>query len=95
VPGPVAFPALPAGAGDLPHILNIPDRGVDRAAAGEAAAERLLAEAATAVDAGNTGRITELIDVSYELEAWANVDVTPARDRLAALESGETSPPEP
>lgn len=95
VPGPVAFPAPPAGANDLPHILDVPDRAVDRTAAGEAAAERLLAEAATAVDAGDTDRITELIDVSYELGAWADVDLTPARDRLAALEPSATGPSEP
>ncbi|ERG89603.1 MAG: hypothetical protein J07HX5_01771, partial [halophilic archaeon J07HX5] len=59
VPGPVAFPAPPTGADDLPHILDVPDRAVDRTAAGEAAAERLLAEAATAVDAGDTDRITK------------------------------------
>jgi len=88
VPGPVAFPDPPAGADDLPHILDVPERPVDRETAGRAAAERLLAEAAAAVDDGDGDRVAELIDVSYELEAWAGVDVATARDRLAAFEDG-------
>ncbi|PSP18974.1 hypothetical protein BRC62_02310 [Halobacteriales archaeon QH_10_67_13] len=86
VPGPVAFPNPPAGADDLPHILDVPERTVDRETAGRAAGERLLAEAAAAVDDGDGDRVAELIDVSYELEAWAGVDVATARDRLAAFE---------
>ena len=89
VPGPVAFPDPPTGAEDLPHILDVPERSVDRDVAARAAANRLLAEAATAVDNGDDSRVTELIDVSYELEAWGDVDVASARERLLAFEHRE------
>jgi hypothetical protein len=40
VAGPAAFPELPDGAEDLPHILDVDRRQVDRAAAAEAAETR-------------------------------------------------------
>lgn len=87
VPGPVAFPELPAAAEDLPHILDIETRAVDPEARAEAAETRFRADAARAVEAGDAEAIAELLDVSYELDVWAPVDLGPTRDRLdAALE---------
>lgn len=80
--GPVAFPTLPPNAEDLPHILDIDRRAVDRDALGEQVHERLLGDAARAVNANDTARIDHLLDVSYDLEAWAPVDVADARARL-------------
>ncbi|MFB6142092.1 MAG: hypothetical protein ABEJ30_01970 [Halorientalis sp.] len=82
VAGPLAFPALPEGATDLPHIMTVPERSVARADAGRAAAERFRADAAGAVDDGDAERMRELLDASYELEAWAPVDLADARERL-------------
>lgn len=84
VAGPVAFPDLPADAADLPHIMDVGERAVDREAVGRAAEERFRVDAAAAVDAGDPDRIAELLDVSYELEAWAPVDLAAARERLDA-----------
>lgn len=81
-PGPAAFPTLPEGAEDLPHILEFDSRSVDREAIGRAAEERLRAAAARAVAAGDDDRTAELLDISYDLEAWAPVDLTGVRDRL-------------
>ena len=81
-PGPVAFPTLPDGAEDLPHIMDAPDRDVDDEGVVEAAERRLRADAAQAVDADDTERIERLLDVSYDLEAWGSIDVSGARDRL-------------
>ncbi|ADJ16221.1 DUF7109 family protein [Halalkalicoccus jeotgali] len=68
--GPAAFPTLPEGASDLPHILEAPDREVDREAAGEAVLAALAAE-----------EDTELArEVSYDLEAWAPVDASAVRE---------------
>lgn len=87
VVGPTAFPQLPNGARDLPHILDVEDRSIDRDRLGTAAEERFRADAGRAVDAGDDERIRELLDVSYELEAWGPVDLDAARDRLdGALE---------
>jgi hypothetical protein len=81
-PGPVAFPSLPEGAEDLPHILDVPDREVDRATLVEAVERRLRADAARAVDADDADRIEHLIDVSYDLETWGSTDVSDVRSRL-------------
>jgi len=86
VPGPAAFPALPEDAEDLLHILEIDPRSVDRDAARTAAVERFRAETARAVAAGDGSRMATLLDVSYELEAWASVDLGEVRARLDAVE---------
>lgn len=82
VPGPVAFPDQPAGSRDLPHILDTDARDVDRSTAGEAAASQFRADAESALDDEDTHHIEQLLDVSYELEAWASVDVSDTRARL-------------
>ena len=80
--GPTAFPSLPEGAEDLPHILDVSDRTVDRERVSRAAESRLRTEAAQAVAAGDDGRVGELLDVSYDLEAWGGVDLAGVRTRL-------------
>ena len=81
-PGPAAFPTPPEGAEDLPHILDVEGRSVDRETLGRAAEERLRAEAARAVAAGDEARVAELLDVSYDLESWTPVDLKRVRERL-------------
>ena len=82
VVGPAAFPALPDGAEDLPHILDLPERSIARAVMGEAAEAQFRTDAADAVRRGDQSRIRTLLDVSYELEAWGPVDLSTARGRL-------------
>lgn len=82
VAGPAAFPALPAGAEDLPHIMDVPERSADRETVAAAARERLERDAEAAVEAGDAQRATRLVDVSYDLEAWGSVDAAGVRDRL-------------
>lgn len=79
VPGPVAFPTVPDGGMDLPHILDIDSRTVDREQAGESAITRFEADVSAATNEGDTERLTELVDISYELEAWASVDLSETR----------------
>lgn len=90
VVGPVAYPELPDDAADLPHIMDPTERAVDRPAVGRAAEEQFRTDAAAAVAAGDEARIAELLDVSYELEAWAPVDLAAARARLDA--AGQSEP---
>lgn len=86
-PGPTAFPTLPEDADDLPHILDVEKRSFDREVVGSQVETRLRGEAARAVSEGDTERIATLLDVSYDLEAWAPVEIASARDRLStALE---------
>ncbi|WP_135663778.1 DUF7109 family protein [Halorhabdus rudnickae] len=91
VAGPVAFPTLPENARDLPHILDIDERTVDRERLATAAERRFRSDAGRAVAAGDRQRIQRLLDVSYELEAWAPVDLAETRVRLDdALEGTKT-----
>lgn len=88
VPGPAAFPTVPEHGDDLPHLLDVEQRSIDRDALGAATVERFRTAAARAVDRGDEARVAELLDLSYDLEAWAPVDVASVRDRLdAAIES--------
>jgi hypothetical protein len=82
VVGPTAFPAIPDGAEDLPHILDVPARSFSRAVAARAAETRFREDAAAAVEAGDDTRIEALLDVSYELEAWGPVELATTRERL-------------
>jgi len=89
VAGPAAFPTLPDGAEDLPHILDVDRRTVDREAAAEAAEARFRREASAAVEDGDPERLAALLDVSYDLEAWGDVDVADARDAIDRTLEGE------
>jgi hypothetical protein len=80
--GPVSFPTLPPEADDLPHILDLPTRSVSRASLARAVESRLRGDAARAVAAGDEERIRRLFDVTFDLEAWAPVDVSEVRARL-------------
>ena len=82
--GPAAFPTLPEGAEDLPHILDVPDRDVDREALADAVLDRLREEAVEAINEGDADRLETLADVTYDVEAWAPVDVDPVRTRILA-----------
>jgi hypothetical protein len=101
VPGPVAFPILPEDAEDLPLILDVPDRDVNREVVGEQVAERLAADAERVVGSeGGTGvtatdeeRAEHLLDVSYDLEAWAPVEATAARETLDEALGAKTEEP--
>lgn len=81
-PGPASFPTLPDGAEDLPHILDVDTRSIDRGVVGRAAEERFRAAAAHAVANDDADRAAELLDVSYELEAWGPVDLDATRRKL-------------
>ena len=82
VAGPVAFPELPEGATDLPHILDVESRTIDDDRLAEAAQKRFRIDAVGAIEAGDHERVERLLDVSYELEVWAPVELADARRRL-------------
>ncbi len=81
-PGPAAFPAFPDGAEDLPHILDIDDRPGNKERLVDAAAARLRTEAVCAVTVSDDERAAELIDISYDLEAWGGPDLSGLRELL-------------
>lgn len=82
VAGPAAFPTLPDGAADLPHILDAERRAVDRAAVAESVAERFEADVEEAVTADDRERCAALLDRSYEIESWGPVELGDERERL-------------
>lgn len=79
VPGPIAFPAMPEGGEDLPHILDVERRRVPRDDRATAFRARLAAEIGTDPDAE---RIEYLIDVTYDAETWVPVEAGDLRERL-------------
>ncbi|MHC3437328.1 DUF7109 family protein [Natrialbaceae archaeon A-gly3] len=87
VAGPTAFPSPPDHAEDLPHILETEHRSIDRKRVGEQTRARYVAAVSDALEAGDRERIEELLEASYDVEAWAPIDLEDERDRLAdALE---------
>jgi hypothetical protein len=77
-PGPVAFPELPRNATDLPHILDVDERDLDRETLAAAVRDRLEADAADA----EGERARYLVDVTYDAEAWAPVELEDVREQL-------------
>jgi hypothetical protein len=73
---------LPQDGEDLPHILDVPTRSVDREAAADIVATRLREDAKAAIDAGDEERAGHLADVTYDLEAWGAVELDELRSRL-------------
>ena len=81
VPGPSAFPTLPEGAADLPHIMDVPTRIADREAVEEAAEARFRGDVARAVADEDEQLVRRLLDVSYDLDAWG-LEMAELRTRL-------------
>ncbi|MCU4925323.1 hypothetical protein OB905_04885 [Halobacteria archaeon AArc-dxtr1] len=97
VAGPTAFPRVPEHAEDVPHILDVERRRLDREALAdqfrEAFADAVSAavgEASPADDqpashlSADGDRLRHLLDASYDAEAWAPVDLSAQRERLEA-----------
>lgn len=85
--GPTAFPTIPDGATDLPHIMSIEPRSIDHERLARTVERRFRGETARAVAAGDGSegddeRIAHLRDVSYDLETWGAIDLSDVRDRL-------------
>jgi hypothetical protein len=80
--GPAAFPALPANAADLPHIMAVPAREVDTAAVKAVVTERFEQAVEDAVANEDETAAASLLDVSYELAAWGMSDLDAVRSSL-------------
>ncbi|WP_233255077.1 DUF7109 family protein [Halopenitus persicus] len=88
VAGPAAFPSVPPNAEDLPHILDVPDRRLEREALGRTVRDRLATDVADAVASADRSRLEELLEVTYDLETWAPVDGDDLRGRIRATLDG-------
>lgn len=67
VVGPTAFPTLPEYGQDLPHIMTVPDRSVDRTVV-EA---RLVATLVDEIDSADEVSREELREVGWDLQVWS------------------------
>lgn len=85
LPGPAALPALPEGGEDLPHLIEVEPRTIDRETAARSVESQLRADAAAAIGDGDTDRAHVLLDACYEVEAWGPVDVGDAKAGLDEL----------
>lgn len=81
-PGPTAFPELPDGAEDLPHILDAERRATDRDELAATAERRFRADLASALDDDDEQRLRELLEISYDLDAWGPVAVADCRAEI-------------
>ena len=79
VPGPRAWPTEPEGAEDLPHILDVDVRDVNRDALAVRVRRQLRAGIEQAAAAGDADGLQELLDVTYDVETWADVDLDDTR----------------
>jgi len=82
VVGPAAFPTLPEGGEDLPHIMDVDRRSVDRAAAAADVREAIADEVEAAVADGDREHCRDLLYRCYEVEAWGPVAADEVRDLL-------------
>ncbi|MDJ1431052.1 hypothetical protein [Halostagnicola sp. A-GB9-2] len=83
VSGPAAFPEVPEYAEDVPHILDIDRRRFDREALGETARDRFSDAIDEALNGARSDeRLEYLLEVSYDIEAWAPVELADERGRL-------------
>ncbi|RNJ26976.1 DUF7109 family protein [Halosegnis longus] len=82
--GPTAFPVIPDGGEDLPHILDIEPRTPERDALVAAALDRFREASLLALRIERAGACERLVDVSYDIEAWADVSLGAIRERLDA-----------
>jgi hypothetical protein len=92
VPGPTAYATPPAGAEDLPHILD-PDPGElappDPGAVASTVEETFRADAASAAASGDPAEVERLLDLSYGIESTVDIDLGEARERLTDATSGD------
>ncbi len=82
VPGPAAFPVLPEGGEDLPHILEVENRSIDHDVIEQAVSKRFRSAVESVITAGDRERANDLIEISYDIEAWGGPDLSSARPRL-------------
>lgn len=82
VPGPRAFPTVPEAAADLTHVLDVDPPDVPERTL-ETAIRRTLATAAE--DLEDPERAQDLLDVTYDAEAWIDADLADIRNRLDAM----------
>lgn len=86
VVGPTAFPVIPDGGSDLPHIMDVEPRQIDWQQLSRTVEKRFRRETARAIVETDEEKITHLLDVSYDLEAWGPVELTDVRERLDTMD---------
>lgn len=79
VPGPRAWPEEPPHGEDLPHILDVDPRHVDRRALAGRVRQQLRAGIERAAGTGDAARLHDLLDVTYDVETWASIDLADTR----------------
>ncbi|MFB6198794.1 MAG: hypothetical protein ABEI52_11090 [Halobacteriaceae archaeon] len=83
IAGPTAFPDLPDGGDDLPHILEVSYRDIDRESFYSTIEQRFRSDAANAIQTESIPKCRKLIDMSYDLSDWG-IKTDTIRDRLVA-----------
>ncbi|HII51652.1 MAG TPA: hypothetical protein HA321_01915, partial [Halobacteriales archaeon] len=79
---------LPEGGEDLPHLILVGEREINREELEKGVAERLGKEVEIAIFEKDRNQIESLLDVCYDLEMWAGVDVDGIRKKLERIIDG-------
>ncbi|HIJ12474.1 MAG TPA: hypothetical protein HA275_01930 [Halobacteriales archaeon] len=85
VAGPSALPELPEGGEDLPHLILVGEREINREEVEKSVVERIGKEVEIAIFEKDRNQIESLLNVCYDLEIWAGVDVDGIRKKLERI----------
>ena len=82
VAGPSALPELPEGGEDLPHLILVGEREINREEVEKSVVKKIDKEIEIAISEKDRSRIESLLDVCYDFEIWAEVDAGGIRKKL-------------
>ncbi|MFL2521001.1 MAG: hypothetical protein ACJ0QU_01285 [Halobacteriales archaeon] len=85
VAGPSALPELPEGGEDLPHLILVREREINRKEVEKGVVERISKEIEMAIFEKDRDRMESLLDVCYDLEIWAEIDADGIRKKLEGI----------
>ena len=80
--GPAALPDLPDGGEDLPHLIRVDKREIDKMRIGRDVKDKISREIEKEIHKMDKGEVEQLLDVCYDLEMWNEIDVEDVRCEL-------------
>ena len=88
VVGPSALPELPEGGEDLPHLILVGEREINREEVEKSVVERVSKEIEIVISKKDRDQMERLLDVCYDLEIWGEIDVEGIRKKLEEVIDG-------
>tara|TARA_B110000014_G_scaffold263296_1_gene259582 strand:+ start:1005 stop:1484 length:480 start_codon:yes stop_codon:yes gene_type:complete len=85
VVGPTALPELPEGGEDLPHLILVGEREINREEVEKSVVDRMDKEVEIVISRKDIDQMGRLLDVCYDLEIWAEINVEGIRKKLEGI----------